>query len=200
MQKKTIIALASTATVVGLVGISFGITSSLNNSQPEKVSVAPKEIPSMPAVEETTSTTPAPAVTTDDLLLYLIEEEKLAHDVYSVLYDTWGSNVFSNILNSEIQHQDQVLSLLNTYGLTDIRSTEIGVFTNPELQALYDQLITQGLQSKTAAMEVGVIIEQTDIADLTKAMGTTSDPVILQSLESLKKASENHLAAFQRQL
>lgn len=200
MQKKTIIALTSTAVIVGLVGIGFGIASAVSNPQVEKVSVAPEQLTAEEAVEEVVTAPSTPPTTTNDLLVYLIEEEKLAHDVYSVLYETWGSNIFSNILASETQHQDQVLSLLTTYGLEDVRSAEVGVFTNPELQALYNQLIAQGLQSKTAAMEVGVLIEQTDIADLTEAMGTTTDPVILQTLESLKKASENHLAAFQKQI
>ena len=55
---------------------------------------------------------PIPAeIVTSDLeaqLLYLIEEEKLAHDVYTVLGDLWGGNVFVNIAASEISHQDAV--------------------------------------------------------------------------------------------
>ncbi|MCB0135932.1 MAG: DUF2202 domain-containing protein, partial [Caldilineaceae bacterium] len=34
-------------------------------------------------------------------LLFMREEEKLAHDVYVTLYDQWGLRVFSNIAASE---------------------------------------------------------------------------------------------------
>jgi hypothetical protein len=74
------------------------------------------------------------------------------------------------------------------------------VFTNPELQALYDQLIAQGMTSQTEAYKVGVLIEETDIADLTTAISTTSDPVIISTLEKLRSASESHLAAFSKKL
>lgn len=38
------------------------------------------------------------------LLSYLIEEEKLAHDVYTVLLEEYGSQVFGNILESSENH------------------------------------------------------------------------------------------------
>lgn len=200
MKKNTIIALASTATVVGLVGISLGISSAFTTQEVKQTEVTSKSV-TAPTQEETIEATP-PVTTqsTDDLLLYLIEEEKLAHDVYTVLYNTWGTNVFSNITASETQHQTQVATLLSTYGLTDPRSSELGVFTNPELQSLYDQLIAKGMQSQKDAIEVGVIIEETDISDLSEAISSTTDSVIIQTLESLRAASENHLSAFQRQL
>ena len=37
---------------------------------------------------------------TAEELAYLIEEEKLAHDVYQTMADKWGARVFSNIKNS----------------------------------------------------------------------------------------------------
>ena len=145
---------------------------------------------------------PIPAeIVTSDLeaqLLYLIEEEKLAHDVYTVLGDLWGGNVFVNIAASEISHQDAVATLLVEYDLADPRSDEIGVFTDPDLQSLYDQLVADGSQSRAAAIDVGVLIEQTDIADLTRALDDAADDVAVV-LERLLAGSQNHLAAFERQ-
>jgi hypothetical protein len=137
---------------------------------------------------------------TVELLSYLIEEEKLAHDVYTVLYDTYGSKVFGNILESESTHQDQVLGLLDAYGVDDPRSTELGVFNDPELQDLYDQLIAKGMQSAQDAYEVGVMIEEKDIADITAQLATASDADVVSVLEKLRSGSENHLRAFNRQL
>jgi len=134
----------------------------------------------------------------DAQLLYLIEEEKLAHDVYTVLGDLWGGNVFANIAASEISHQDAVATLLVEYDLADPRSDEIGVFSDPDLQALYDQLVADGSQSRAAAIDVGILIEQTDIADLTRALDGAADDVAVV-LERLLAGSQNHLAAFERQ-
>lgn len=136
----------------------------------------------------------------DEMLVYLAEEEKLAHDVYQVLGDLWGGQIFTNIQSSELSHQNQVSNLLTTFGIPDPRLAEVGVFTNPDLQAFYDQLIAQGSQSATEAYKVGVLIEETDIADLQESIASTQDATIIGVLEQLKAASENHLRAFSRKI
>ncbi len=140
------------------------------------------------------------ATTTKEQLLYLIEEEKLAHDVYTVMYQKYGANVFGNILESESSHQGMVLTQLQARNIEDPRSPELGVFNNNELQQLYDKLIIQGNISATEAYKVGVIIEEKDIADISNQLATTSDPGIVPTLEALRSGSENHLRAFNRQL
>jgi hypothetical protein len=201
MKKSIIITASVLAVVIGAAGVTAAVVTSAppapvassENPQPMTTQDEAEELEQESEIATQTSST-------DELLLYLIEEEKLAHDVYTVLGETWGGNTFTNILASETTHQDQVLSLLNTYGLSDPRSTEIGVFTNPDLQALYNQLIEQGMTSQTEAYKVGVLIEQTDITDLTTAMSTTTDAVIISTLEKLRSASESHLAAFNKKL
>ena len=201
MKKSIIITASVLAVVIGAAGVTAAVVTSAppapvassENPQPMTTQDEAEELEQESEIATQTSST-------DELLLYLIEEEKLAHDVYTVLGETWGGNTFTNILASETTHQDQVLSLLNTYGLSDPRSTEIGVFTNPDLQALYNRLIEQGMTSQTEAYKVGVLIEQTDITDLTTAMSTTTDAVIVSTLEKLRSASESHLAAFNKKL
>ena len=134
------------------------------------------------------------------LLSYLIEEEKLAHDVYTVLYEEYDSKVFGNILESEAKHQDQVLTLLDDYGIEDPRSDELGVFNDPELQELYDTLVAKGMLSETDAFEVGVMIEEKDIADITYQLENASEEDVIETLERLRSGSENHLRAFNKQL
>lgn len=138
--------------------------------------------------------------TTASLLVYLIEEEKLAHDVYSAMYQKWGAQVFGNILQSENSHQGQVLTLLSARNLADPRSTEVGDFQNQELQKLYDQLIVQGNQSAQDAYKVGVIIEEKDIADISVQLSTATEQDVIDTLTILRNGSENHLRAFNRQL
>ena len=137
---------------------------------------------------------------TEELLLYLIEEEKLAHDVYTVMYQKYGANVFGNILQSESTHQSQVLTLLQARNIADPRSSEIGIFKNQDLQTLYNQLIEQGNKTTTEAYKAGVVIEEKDIADISAQLATTTDQDVIDTLESLRSGSENHLRAFNRQL
>ena len=130
-------------------------------------------------------------------LLYLREEEKLARDVYQYLYEQWNLSIFSNIAVSEQRHMDAVLSLLNLYGLTDpVGSNAAGVFTNSTLQGFYDELTAQGSASVIAALETGIYIEDTDIADLETALTIAEQPAIIRVYNNLLKGSNNHLAAF----
>jgi hypothetical protein len=129
-------------------------------------------------------------------LLYMREEEKLAHDVYVTLYAQWGLPIFQNIASSEQTHMDSVLALLERYGLADPASAQVGVFTNPDLQALYTRLVARGRASLAEALQVGGAIEEIDILDLDESLAQTSRADIQQVFANLRSGSENHLRAF----
>lgn len=137
-----------------------------------------------------------------DQLRYLVEEEKLAHDVYTFLNDMYGAKTFANITASETRHQESVAELLAAMNIADPRSSELGVFTDQSLQRLYDELVAQGSQSLTEAYKVGVTIEEVDIADLRAdlAMIDASEIEVIQVMENLLRGSENHLRAFSRHI
>jgi hypothetical protein len=102
-----------------------------------------------------------------DGLLLMREEEKLAHDVYTKLYEKWGISIFKNIANSEQTHTDMVKELLVKYNITDpVTNTSVGVFDSTELDSLYIQLVEQGNKSINEALTVGAIVEDLDIKDL----------------------------------
>lgn len=134
-----------------------------------------------------------------DGLLFMAEEEKLARDVYLAMYDLWGQATFRNIANSEQTHMQSVLDLLEGYGAA-APVLEEGQFANPDLQALYDQLIAQGSQSLTDALKVAAAIEEIDILDLRERSAQTDEEAILTVYASLESGSENHLRAFTRTL
>ena len=167
-------------------------TTSASPSAAPEISAAPK----VPVVDKGIATADA----TTEQLVYLIEEEKLAHDVYQAMFDLWGSRVFGNILQSEQSHQSQVLTVMNTRDIKDPRSSKVGVFVNTDLQNLYNQLIAKGSKSAVDAYEVGVAIEELDIDDLTKMLATAKDADVIAMMENLRKGSENHLRAFNNQL
>jgi len=133
-------------------------------------------------------------------LLYMREEEKLARDVYLTLYRKWKLPIFRNIARSEQHHMDMVGVLIEKYGLKDPAKDGIGVFTNPHLQELYNQLVARGEKSLIDALKVGALIEELDITDLKKAMANTDNPDIRVVYANLMKGSRNHLRAFTRVL
>lgn len=136
-----------------------------------------------------------------EALLFMREEEKLARDVYITLYNQWKLPVFNNISRSEQQHTDRIKALLQTYGLADpVANDAVGVFTNPTLASLYAQLVAGGQTSMLEALKVGAFIEETDIADLQKAMAGTSRTDILMVYDNLMRGSRNHLRAFAGQI
>jgi len=132
-------------------------------------------------------------------LQYLVEEEKLARDVYSYLSANVTSQKFSNIVKSEQTHMDQISALLKTYNLFNPTITRTpGVFRDKELQALYTALIAKGSTDVLAAYQVGVDIENLDISDLKKMMNVSMPTDMKLALDNLLKGSYNHLAAFSR--
>jgi len=151
-------------------------------------------------VLETTLSTIATSGLTEaeaDGLVFMREEEKLARDVYLTLYGQWNISIFQNIAGSEQTHTDAVKNLLDNYGLVDpVIDDAVGVFTNADLQTLYDQLIAQGSQSLSDALQVGAVIEEIDILDLEKYIAQIDNADIRLVYENLMKGSRNHLRSF----
>jgi len=135
-------------------------------------------------------------------LLFMREEEKLARDIYIIMYDTWGLDVFSKIALSEQEHMDAIKVLLNKYNLTDPVTDELVLddFVNVDLQQDYIDFMTRGMISRDAALHVGAEIEEIDIIDLDLAIGRTDHPDIADTYESLLCGSRNHLRAFVRNI
>jgi hypothetical protein len=130
-------------------------------------------------------------------LSYMREEEKLARDVYLFMYEKWGSQVFSNISVSEQTHMDAVKTLLDRYGIQDPAADKgPGVFTNQDLQDLYNTLVDDGSVSLVEALKVGVAIEETDIDDLNAGIASTKRKDIKTVYSNLLRGSLNHLKAF----
>ena len=139
------------------------------------------------------------AVETENLV-YMREEEKLARDVYRTLYNRWNLSIFNTISGSEQTHMDTMAGMLAVYGIPDpVTSDTTGSFTNPVLASLYDQLVARGNTSSAEAIQVGIFIEETDIADLQKAISESTHDDVTRAYDSLLQGSYNHLQAFTAQ-
>lgn len=134
-------------------------------------------------------------------LLYMIEEEKMARDVYTYLADEWNVRTFENIASAEQQHMESVRSLLTRYELPVPGTLETtGAFTDAALQQLYDELIQSGGESMEAAFIVGATIEDVDLSDLHNDLESTDNEDITMVFQNLIAGSENHMRAFVNQL
>lgn len=195
-SKVLVVAIVGVLALTGVVSY-FMLNKDSNN---DAITATDENVTSQATPTETKTAPTLAGKSTEEQLLYLIEEEKLAHDVYTVMYQKYGAKVFGNILESESTHQGRVLTLLQARSIADPRLSEAGVFRNQELQALYGTLIEQGSKNATQAYKVGVAIEEKDIADISTQLATATDQDVIAALESLRNGSENHLRAFNRQL
>jgi len=135
-------------------------------------------------------------------IVFMREEEKLARDVYSALYNVYGTNIFTNIAASEQTHTDAVSVLISRYNLTDPMATDVvGVFKNSELQFIYDVLLDSGSVSLLEALYVGARVEELDIYDLERLKDFVIDnDDIMLIYNNLLKGSRNHLRSFDKQI
>jgi len=131
-----------------------------------------------------------------DDLKFSREEEKLARDVYLFSYEKYGETIFNSISNSEQQHMDMILNLLNTYNLEDPASQERGVFSNQALQNFYNDLTAQSNISLIEAYKVGALIEDLDINDLDSIQSRTTKSDLLNVYDKLECGSRNHMRSY----
>lgn len=130
-------------------------------------------------------------------LVRMVEEEKLAGDVYQALYERTGVRNFGHIVSSERQHQRAVQSLLQAYRIADpTMGKTLGEFSDPQFARLYQQLVAQGSRSTIDALKVGALIEELDIADLNQLSRQTQRADILRVYDNLNRGSRNHLRSF----
>jgi len=133
-------------------------------------------------------------------LKWMREEEKLARDMYITLNLYFPAKIFTNIAASEQKHFDALGKKLVLYGIEDPATDQVGVFTDPALQSLYNDLLGLGMVSYVEALKVGVIIEETDLTDLEVAIDGTDSVPLARTYQHLLTGSEHHLAAFTKLL
>ncbi|HRQ37249.1 MAG TPA: DUF2202 domain-containing protein [Chloroflexota bacterium] len=186
--------------------ISSALAQTAVNSLPAPVVQMQEEAQTQPLVDlgDTAVVAAQPILVAGELseaeiaaLNFMREEEKLAHDVYIVLFEVWGLPVLQNIAAGELNHTASVLRVLEQYGLPDpAAGNPAGVFHDPALQTMYTQMVAQGSQSLLEALRVGAAIEEVDILDLQARLTQTTNPAILRVYENLLAGSANHLRSF----
>jgi len=164
-----------------------------------------------------------------DAIAYMGNEERLAHDVYLNLYDKYKDSSDASALyplyniatKSETKHVETVQAIVKKYSLGATALTNVstplvengaatpvdqlprGKYDIQKIQDLYDALYEKGSKSAKDALEVGCMVEVTDVNDLDEyislAQGDGAQDV-QSAFEKLRNASYNHYWAFDRAL
>lgn len=149
-------------------------------------------------------------------LAYMWHEEKLAKDVYLELYKINPAQQLENIAtNSEVKHIKLVQNLVAAYDINitnlanyevnysveELNAMPVGKFAVPKIQELYDVLYSKGSASKQASLEVGCMVEVTDIDDLDHFIATANNnQAIIDTFTILRAGSYTHYWAFDKGL
>ena len=161
-------------------------------------------------------------------LAYMGNEERLAYDVYTYLYNyhkEQGNEIkqLTNIATkSETKHIATVRELVKRYELTPQDLTNLdttdapvatvetaqdalpaGKYDIAHVQELYDALVAKGQNSVQDALEVGCMVEVTDINDLNPKIQHAIDANatdLQEAFEFLRNGSYNHYWAFDKGL
>jgi len=174
----------------------------------------PNQPPVSPTISELTQEV-------KDALSYMGNEERLAHDVYMNLYNyhmDQGTTIFQlqNIgQNAEVTHISLVQSLVRKYdlGAEDLTNVTNPVADNsitpdqmpsgqygiPAIQSLYDTLYAKGVNSAQDALEVGCMVEVTDITDLDEKIALAQESNaqdVVDTFLVLRDGSYSHYWAF----
>ena len=136
-------------------------------------------------------------------LLLMIEEEKLARDVYITLGEKYDVNVFKHISDAENRHLEAIACLFGKYNLENpVEGKALGEFSNRKFRELYESLVIRGKTDLTEALKVGATIEDLDIYDLNELLDNSNiDNQDLKSVfKELVRGSRNHMRAFTKNL
>lgn len=135
-----------------------------------------------------------------DLILTL-QEEKVAYDFYSEMYNKYNQKVFGNVMEAEKTHQEHVMSLINSLNIDigDFSNTP-GEFSSKEMIDQYNMLIEIGGYSFTDALRAATKYEEQDLSDLRRYSSQADNENIKSLYQCLEKATGNHLRAFVKNL
>ena len=127
------------------------------------------------------------SLTLADMLTYAIQDEYLAYAEYDRILSDFGSvRPFTNIVRAESTHIEALLPLFAAYGIT--APADEGADRAVSVTALTD------------AFQAGVTAEVNNIAMYETFLDQNLPDNVRTVFESLMRASENHLRAFQNQL
>lgn len=126
--------------------------------------------------------------TVEQMLVYALQDEYLALAEYKAIMEKFGvDRPFGNIMKAEQTHVEHLLPLFAAYKIPAPEDTSAGHVTLPEtLEEVYQTGVTVEINN---IKMYEIFLKQEGLPEDVKTV-----------LQALKNASENHLAAFERNL
>ncbi|MEZ4627751.1 MAG: DUF2202 domain-containing protein [Eubacteriales bacterium] len=122
-----------------------------------------------------------------DMLTYAMQDETIARAEYDRILSTYGSvRPFTNIIRAEESHIEALLPLFEAYGIA--------------VPADESASLVASVPTLTEAYQTGVNAEVNNIAMYETFLDQDLPDNVRVVFESLMRASENHLRAFQNRL
>ena len=129
-----------------------------------------------------------------ETLVLMREDEKLARDVYRVLYMYWQQDTWLKAMQQRQARMNSIGLLLEQYDLPDpLPDNRPGSFPSPESGNLYTQLVARGRLSHVDAIDVGIEIEKIDITDLLAALHESHHETLDQAYRTMLDSSRQTL-------
>ncbi|MBI5768419.1 MAG: DUF2202 domain-containing protein [Verrucomicrobia bacterium] len=149
-----------------------------------------------PCAVASTATTPVSlSAAAQTALLFQIEEERMAGELYRAFNAKWNLRPFAAIPQAEARHESMLKQLAGRAALT-VPAAVAGRFVSPEVQQRYDALLALGLESADSALRAAAFVEEQDVADLRTLAATTDSADLKTIVSALEQASGHHLSAF----
>ncbi len=136
-------------------------------------------------------------------IIYLLEEEKMAHDLYVSFDEKWDMPFLSGIAYSESQHIAIVESIILNYSVPSpdllILNKERIIQSN-YLQKSMGELLANGSKSPVYALKSAAQMEEMSIIDLGKIIANSSNSELIDTYRLLIQLSGQHLREITDQL
>jgi hypothetical protein len=131
-------------------------------------------------------------------MAFILEEERMARDLYLEFYKTTRLAVFLDVADSEEIHIASILTLMERRGLPAPAESP-GVYADKALQRMYEDLLAAA-DSPEAALRAAARVEEASVHDLSTEIEGTLEPDLISVYGGLMVGSEKHLRTFVRVL
>ena len=132
-------------------------------------------------------------------LLKVWQVQKLSRDLYQSFNEAWSSQIYENMSSDSQYHMDFVHILLGKFGIP-VPQDLAGIFTDQEIQNLFDLMLNAGNGSAVEALRMGAAAEDMIIDELQTLLVQTDNHEILIIYQNLLKSARNHLRLFVNEL
>jgi hypothetical protein len=129
-------------------------------------------------------------------LLYMIEEERLIHDILTSASYNWDIRLFDRLAEAEQAHVDKLVDVACEFSWTipvPYMVNRPGQYENKAIQDLYYDLCSRTEESVEEALLVSALVYELNILDLDRRMLATDQQDLQTVYAHFKRTSQNYL-------